>query len=178
MSARCDLEGHNILTLNLAHDIVTGKKTAEEARKPSAIMWWTMREVRSAHRQGGAGLGINVKAGENAGRKLLHDFVVLSFVKEPMTSGTAQLRLPSSTAPQANEPGKESRLGSPKPANSSPFRPSAAGSDNSVQERLRKGGSFGLHPIARFKTLEHLDDTSFRAENLQARFPDASKSPS
>lgn len=33
MSARCDLEGHNILTLNLAHDIVTGKISAEEARK-------------------------------------------------------------------------------------------------------------------------------------------------
>lgn len=33
MSARCDLEGHNILTLNLAHDIVTGKKSAAEARK-------------------------------------------------------------------------------------------------------------------------------------------------
>lgn len=32
MSARCDLEGHNILTLNIAHDIVTGKKSAEEAR--------------------------------------------------------------------------------------------------------------------------------------------------
>jgi len=33
MSARCDLEGHNILTLNLANDIVTGKKNVEEARK-------------------------------------------------------------------------------------------------------------------------------------------------
>lgn len=33
MSARCDLEGHNILTLNLAHDIVTGKKSTDEARK-------------------------------------------------------------------------------------------------------------------------------------------------
>jgi predicted outer membrane protein len=33
LSARCDLEGHNILTLNLDHDIVTGKKTVEEARK-------------------------------------------------------------------------------------------------------------------------------------------------
>ncbi len=32
LKARCDLEGHNILTLNLAHDIVTGKMTAEEAR--------------------------------------------------------------------------------------------------------------------------------------------------
>ena len=33
MSARCDLEGHNILTLNLARDIVHGKKTVQEARK-------------------------------------------------------------------------------------------------------------------------------------------------
>lgn len=33
LSARCDLEGHNILTLNLANDIVTGKKSAKEARK-------------------------------------------------------------------------------------------------------------------------------------------------
>ncbi len=33
MSARCDLEGHNILTLNLANDIVMGKKSAAEARK-------------------------------------------------------------------------------------------------------------------------------------------------
>ena len=33
MSARCDLEGHNILTLNLAHDIAMGKKSAEDARK-------------------------------------------------------------------------------------------------------------------------------------------------
>ncbi len=33
MSARCDLEGHNILTLNLAHDIVTGKLNAEQARE-------------------------------------------------------------------------------------------------------------------------------------------------
>lgn len=33
MSARCDLEGHNLLTLNIANDIVTGKKTVEEARK-------------------------------------------------------------------------------------------------------------------------------------------------
>lgn len=33
LSARCDLEGHNILTLNLANDIVTGKKSAAAARK-------------------------------------------------------------------------------------------------------------------------------------------------
>lgn len=33
MSARCDLEGHNILTLNLAHDIASGKTDATKARK-------------------------------------------------------------------------------------------------------------------------------------------------
>lgn len=33
LSARCDLEGHNILTLNLAHDLLTGKVDAAEARK-------------------------------------------------------------------------------------------------------------------------------------------------
>lgn len=33
MSARCDMEANNFLALNLAHDIVTGKKTVEDARK-------------------------------------------------------------------------------------------------------------------------------------------------
>lgn len=33
LSARCDLEGHNILTLNLANDIVNGKKNVADARK-------------------------------------------------------------------------------------------------------------------------------------------------
>ncbi len=32
MSARCDLEGHNILTHNLARDIINGIKTVEQAR--------------------------------------------------------------------------------------------------------------------------------------------------
>ncbi|MDQ3309291.1 MAG: DUF4142 domain-containing protein [Gemmatimonadota bacterium] len=32
MSARCDLEGHNVLTLNLARDIIEGKKTVKQAR--------------------------------------------------------------------------------------------------------------------------------------------------
>lgn len=32
MSARCDLEGHNILTLNLARDIINGTKSVQEAR--------------------------------------------------------------------------------------------------------------------------------------------------
>lgn len=33
MAARCDKEGANILALNLANDIVTGKRSVEEARK-------------------------------------------------------------------------------------------------------------------------------------------------
>jgi len=32
MSARCDAEFHNILALNLAHDIITGKRSVEGAR--------------------------------------------------------------------------------------------------------------------------------------------------
>ena len=33
MSARCDKEGNNFLALNLANDIIIGKKSVEEARK-------------------------------------------------------------------------------------------------------------------------------------------------
>ena len=33
MSARCDKEGNNFLALNLANDIITGKKSVEEVRK-------------------------------------------------------------------------------------------------------------------------------------------------
>lgn len=33
LSARCDLEGHNILTLNLDNDIVMGRKTVAQARQ-------------------------------------------------------------------------------------------------------------------------------------------------
>lgn len=33
LSARCDMEANNFLALNLAHDIITGKKSVDEARK-------------------------------------------------------------------------------------------------------------------------------------------------
>jgi len=49
----------------------------------------------------GSDLRINVKAGENSGRKLQHDFVVLSLVKEQMTSATKEMRLPPATAETA-----------------------------------------------------------------------------
>lgn len=36
LSARCDMEANNFLALNLAHDIITGKKTVTQARKAYA----------------------------------------------------------------------------------------------------------------------------------------------
>lgn len=33
LSARCDLESNNVLTLNLAHDIIEGEKSVDQARK-------------------------------------------------------------------------------------------------------------------------------------------------
>jgi len=47
---------------------------------------------------------IKVKSGENGGRKLLHDFVVLALVDEPVTSETTEIRMPSGTTKQ--NPGK------------------------------------------------------------------------
>ena len=41
----------------------------------------------------GFDLNINVKAGENSGRKLLHDFVVLSLADAPLNGGSKELRL-------------------------------------------------------------------------------------
>lgn len=45
----------------------------------------------------GFGLNINVKAGENSGRKLLHDFVVLSLETTKMNGGKAEVRAPIPT---------------------------------------------------------------------------------
>src|SRR5215217_1691547 len=47
LSARCDLEGHNILTFNLDHDIITGKKTVAEAR--TAFGDNVVEEVKGNH---------------------------------------------------------------------------------------------------------------------------------
>lgn len=51
----------------------------------------------------GSDLRVNVKAGENSGRKLLHDFVVLSLAKEQMSGNTKQLRFASNPAAQGSE---------------------------------------------------------------------------
>jgi hypothetical protein len=48
----------------------------------------------------GFGLGGDVTAGENNGRKLMHDFVVLGLTNEGMKSGTKELRLPVDSSKQ------------------------------------------------------------------------------
>ena len=49
----------------------------------------------------GFDLNINVRAGENSGRKLLHDFVILGLTKQPIEAGTTELRLPATTQKEA-----------------------------------------------------------------------------
>lgn len=48
----------------------------------------------------GFGLGGDVTAGENSGRKLMHDFVVLGLTNERMNSGVKELRLPADSSKQ------------------------------------------------------------------------------
>lgn len=48
----------------------------------------------------GFGMTINVKAGENSGRKLQHDFVVLAMASTTMTDGEAELTSPTTLRPQ------------------------------------------------------------------------------
>ena len=49
----------------------------------------------------GFALGADVTAGENSGRKLMHDFVVLGLTNEGMKSGMKELRLPVESSKQA-----------------------------------------------------------------------------
>ncbi len=48
MSARCDKEGANFLALNLAHEIATGKRTAEDARRMYAAQIKAMKAGQPA----------------------------------------------------------------------------------------------------------------------------------
>jgi hypothetical protein len=50
----------------------------------------------------GFGLGSDVTAGENSGRKLMHDFVVLGLTNEGMKSGLKELRLPAESSQAVN----------------------------------------------------------------------------
>jgi hypothetical protein len=48
LSARCDKEGANFLALNLAHEIITGKRSVAEARQEYAAQIKAMMENRPA----------------------------------------------------------------------------------------------------------------------------------
>jgi hypothetical protein len=52
----------------------------------------------------GFSLMVDVTAGENNGRKLMHDFVVLSLTNETMKSAAKELRLPSASTTSAIDP--------------------------------------------------------------------------
>jgi hypothetical protein len=52
----------------------------------------------------GFSLMADVTAGENSGRKLMHDFVVLGLTNETLKSGTKELRLPSPSTTAAVDP--------------------------------------------------------------------------
>jgi hypothetical protein len=52
----------------------------------------------------GFSLMADVTAGENSGRKLMHDFVVLGLTNETMKSGAKELRLPAPSTPSTIDP--------------------------------------------------------------------------
>ena len=54
----------------------------------------------------GFGININVRAGENNGRKLLHDFVVLSLDHQKLASSPQEFYLPSSAPEITNRPNR------------------------------------------------------------------------
>jgi hypothetical protein len=54
----------------------------------------------------GFGIKVNVRAGENNGRSLQHDFVVLSLARERLHSGTQELHLPLSAAESTAHPNR------------------------------------------------------------------------
>lgn len=76
------------------NDLVTAQFQPE--RRYNTAVPWELHVARL-----GFGLTTHVKAGENSGRKLEHDFVVLSLTSEKMRDGNAQLRL-GGTPPAPN----------------------------------------------------------------------------
>ncbi|MFL6589473.1 MAG: DUF1223 domain-containing protein [Chthoniobacterales bacterium] len=52
----------------------------------------------------GFGMGADVAAGENQGRKLVHDFVVLGLANETLKAGTKELRLPAAATKSTVDP--------------------------------------------------------------------------
>ena len=83
-------ETPGVLTLTINGDrVVASFKPATDAGRHSY-------EIHLARL--GFGLGGQVTAGENSGRKLVHDFVVLGLTNEGMKSGVKELRLPASSS--------------------------------------------------------------------------------
>ena len=82
-----------VLTISLAADNTVTAEFRPSTRMDRAV------EVHVARL--GFGLLTNVKAGENRGRKLEHDFVVLSLATAEMNNGKAQLRLAPAVQPEA-----------------------------------------------------------------------------
>jgi hypothetical protein len=58
----------------------------------------------------GFGLATDVIAGENSGRKLLHDFVVLGLNNEAMRGGLKEMQLPAPSLSPKQAPGSRSAL--------------------------------------------------------------------
>ncbi len=64
MAARCDTEFHNVLALNLAHDIITGKRGVENARDFYARVVKIEKMKKELHPYG---LRLNFSPQQNAG---------------------------------------------------------------------------------------------------------------
>ena len=76
----------------------------------------------------GFGISINVRAGENNGRSLRHDFVVLSLDHQKLASSPQEFHLPSPAPENANRPNRTALAAwITRRAISPLFKPSAAG---------------------------------------------------
>jgi hypothetical protein len=85
-------ETPGVLRITINGESVTAAfKPATSARRPY--------EIHVARL--GFALGADVTAGENNGRKLVHDFVVLGLTNEGMKSGVKELQLPAESSTQA-----------------------------------------------------------------------------
>ena len=85
-------ETPGVLKITISGERVTAAfKPATQTRRPYEIHLARL----------GFGLGADVTAGENSGRKLVHDFVVLGLTNEGMKLGTKEMKLPAASAQQA-----------------------------------------------------------------------------
>jgi len=78
--------------------VVNGDKVTA-SYKPSSGSTSSRYEIHLARL--GFSMAVDVTAGENSGKKLMHDFVVLGLTNESMKSGVKELQLPAATSPPA-----------------------------------------------------------------------------